>query len=599
MRFRVAAVSGWIAAVAVAVMASVSGPTPVFAQDGDMSWQFSEFNDPENKGALTSRLVYGVPETDNVQVAGVCDGRPSTGVKFSNFTFGTATGNLREGAAADLSFSGGGFSRVLKGAVYGTQAEVGVSGVNLDIEHTDPIWDALLTNEALDYLVPGYGANRLELLDGREKIRGFIEACRDYADAILGKTASAEPEATVIRTGSGISEQEAFNSAKELGTIEAWEAFLTNFPTGFRADLARAYVNRLATSGGGNQAPPRAVGNAAPPAPATPPHAVPRPVVAQPLPTLNLGPGYESWQTGNRTLAMSNGRSGYTASVHANGVELITFCLNYNQSGGVGYALGAIVKKSPRGQYPDYIARINQGLAAAPTYANSTLKQIQMSFSNGASVTLASANPALIGDELAVGTIGQGFAQESPDLENILSQQSMTIAAPPFAATFQLTGSRGAVCDVMNRCGASVPGCRGSSAVTPAAASNTGGSSCSGGQYYSKSAGGCRCPSSKPEWDGSRCVARQQLQCGQNYTLSNGKCVLIQNCGKNAYRSPEGDCYCKANYEMRNGRCQWKTDKQGFEVAPWKKPGCKSLDNKCKQGNGQACMKYEERCQVN
>ncbi len=581
---------------ALALIMTVAAIAPVFAQDGDMSWQFTEFNDPENKGALTSRLVYGVPETDNVQVAGVCDGRPSTGANFSNFTFGTATGSLKDGAAVDLSFSGGGFSRVLKGAVYGTQAEVGVSGVNLDIEHTDPIWDALLTNEALDYLIPGYRANRLELLNGREKIRSFIEACRDYADAILGKRAAAEPTPPAIKTGSGISEQEAFNSAKELGTIEAWEAFLTNFPSGFRADLARAYVNRLATSGGraASPTPPRTVNNAPPRAA---PSTAPRPAVAQPLPTLNLGPGFESWQTGNRTLAMSNGRSGYTASVHANGVELITFCLNYNQTGGVGYALGAIVKKSPRGQYPNYIERINQGLAAAPTYANSTLKQIQMSFSNGANVSLASANPALIGDELAVGMIGQGFAQESPDLENILSQQSMTIAAPPFAATFQLTGSRGAICEVMNRCGASVPGCRGKPAITPAASS--GGTSCSGGQYFSRSAGACRCPSSKPDWDGSRCVARQQLQCGKNYRLSKGKCVLIQNCGKNAYRSPEGDCYCKSNYEMRGGKCRWKTDKQGFEVAPWKKSGCKGLERKCNQGNGQACMKYEERCQVN
>ncbi len=37
----------------------------------------------------------------------------------------------------------------------------------------------------------------------------------------------------------------AFNSAKELGTVEAWDAFLSNYPTGFHADLARAYVKKL------------------------------------------------------------------------------------------------------------------------------------------------------------------------------------------------------------------------------------------------------------------------------------------------------------------------------------------------------------------
>ena len=42
-----------------------------------------------------------------------------------------------------------------------------------------------------------------------------------------------------------VSTKEAFEAAKELGTIEAWEAFLASFPDGFYADLARAYVKSL------------------------------------------------------------------------------------------------------------------------------------------------------------------------------------------------------------------------------------------------------------------------------------------------------------------------------------------------------------------
>lgn len=40
-------------------------------------------------------------------------------------------------------------------------------------------------------------------------------------------------------------EKQAFAAAKELGTLEAWEAFLNNYPSGFHADLARAYVKKL------------------------------------------------------------------------------------------------------------------------------------------------------------------------------------------------------------------------------------------------------------------------------------------------------------------------------------------------------------------
>lgn len=41
-------------------------------------------------------------------------------------------------------------------------------------------------------------------------------------------------------------EKDAFDDAKALGTVEAWDAFLSNYPSGFHADLARAYVKKLA-----------------------------------------------------------------------------------------------------------------------------------------------------------------------------------------------------------------------------------------------------------------------------------------------------------------------------------------------------------------
>ncbi len=40
-------------------------------------------------------------------------------------------------------------------------------------------------------------------------------------------------------------EKDAFEAAKALGTVEAWDAFLSNYATGFHADLARAYVKKL------------------------------------------------------------------------------------------------------------------------------------------------------------------------------------------------------------------------------------------------------------------------------------------------------------------------------------------------------------------
>ncbi len=41
------------------------------------------------------------------------------------------------------------------------------------------------------------------------------------------------------------SEKHAFEAAKELGTVDVWNAFLASYATGFHADLARAYLKKL------------------------------------------------------------------------------------------------------------------------------------------------------------------------------------------------------------------------------------------------------------------------------------------------------------------------------------------------------------------
>jgi hypothetical protein len=57
------------------------------------------------------------------------------------------------------------------------------------------------------------------------------------------------------------SEKEAFEAAKSLGTVDAWEAFLKSYSSGFHADLARAYIKKL-----GEAAPAPAPAAAPPPA---------------------------------------------------------------------------------------------------------------------------------------------------------------------------------------------------------------------------------------------------------------------------------------------------------------------------------------------
>jgi uncharacterized caspase-like protein len=81
------------------------------------------------------------------------------------------------------------------------------------------------------------------------------------------------PAPSPLSQGSALSEREAFDAAKEVGTEAAWEAFLRRFPSGFYADMALAARDKLA----------RATGPAttAEPAPAAPAPVAPEP----PLPS--------------------------------------------------------------------------------------------------------------------------------------------------------------------------------------------------------------------------------------------------------------------------------------------------------------------------
>jgi hypothetical protein len=62
-------VVGLVAILATQVLPLLS--TSAIAASDDMKWQFSEANDPDNKGRMTARLIYGVPETDAIQASGV------------------------------------------------------------------------------------------------------------------------------------------------------------------------------------------------------------------------------------------------------------------------------------------------------------------------------------------------------------------------------------------------------------------------------------------------------------------------------------------------------------------------------------------------
>ncbi len=55
----------------------------------------------------------------------------------------------------------------------------------------------------------------------------------------------SHPLAGAAWAADAVPAKEAFEAAKELGTVEAWNAFLQSYPSGFHADIARAYLKKL------------------------------------------------------------------------------------------------------------------------------------------------------------------------------------------------------------------------------------------------------------------------------------------------------------------------------------------------------------------
>lgn len=66
------------------------------------------------------------------------------------------------------------------------------------------------------------------------------------AEAPSAIAAPEPPAKKAARADPQLSAKEAFKAAKDLGTADAWNAFLASYPNGFEADLARAYLKKLA-----------------------------------------------------------------------------------------------------------------------------------------------------------------------------------------------------------------------------------------------------------------------------------------------------------------------------------------------------------------
>jgi hypothetical protein len=401
------------------------------------------------------------------------------------------TGDLKNGNQTRLRFFGGGKEYEFSGRALVPSGGEGFQGVEVVLPHTDPLWDAFNANASLRYQIPGYQSQNLPLAAGNNAISNYLTIC---------KTLAASDSSGGTSNSEGTGAKDAFSAARELNTVEGYQAFISAFPTGFYADLAKAHLKKL-QSGTANS--PAILPNEATQQPAQQPTSTP------PLTTYTVGPDNTPWY---KTTYNGNPNA---AGVLSGGLELIAYCTPSRE-------VGIAVRSFANGQYPQFRERVQQGLQRDRT--------ADLKFQGeGSFRAMFHSND---GNEL---NMSYPVATSNGVVRSLMSGGTLLLSRPPFAAIFQLQGSRSAICESLNGCGAFPPECGSQGSVASDKPTKTE-----------------RCSSRSVYVEGRGCVLKKfsgssdsKKGCGQGDIRVEGKCMS---------RS-EAVGYCGPGYRVRDGKC--------------------------------------------
>lgn len=545
--------------------------SPALAQQAPSVWETSTGADASAPGRTVARLSYGTPPA-TPQFLALC-AQPAPGTRAATVVFGADIGALAPGQPAELRVSGGGTEATLRGTAHAarTPTEPAV-GVTVPLDTRDPVFAALAERDLLYYQVPGRAPATLDLRGGRETIRRFVETCRALEAGIAAPVAQQAPPPIVAApvpvpapgvpgapAANDAAEREAFAAAERIGTPAAWQAFLQHFPSGFRADLARA-AQQQAAGGGGAPA-------GAPPAGA-PPVAAPVPLAASPpaqgaaAPPIPLPP-LEA--TGLDVTRVRTAQSDFEVVAARRWEERA--------------AAGARFTFEERARTPETVTLNDpaRGLTVVFDLPGRTVNLIA-----------AGAPPQKIADILA--------ATAGPVPPPRAAPAAVPVPVPvPSQQRVQQPPPRREAAPPRERDRPRTVGCE---------------------EGYRYVDGRCRriragerpqgCPPGTrpiPETDACEPIRQRTTGCEEGYRFVDGRCRRIRS-----YEEPQGcppgtrpvpetdDCApIRQNVQPR----PWPTDRNGFEVEPWRKPGCGQWKRECDAGRNASCARYESTCQVN
>jgi hypothetical protein len=165
--------------------------------------------EPGTQPGTPTLLQHAVPQTDDRDFRADC----TTQSGFARITFQQAPAGLLEGMPQAVRITAGEFDSVYNAFGSSSANEAGISLPEVNIEMTDPLWEAMIKQSALSIAVEGLPAHDVSLKGSANPVRLFVATC-------------AQPQQIVSDDayGSGAEEANSDLSCAEAGRVRSVEA---------------------------------------------------------------------------------------------------------------------------------------------------------------------------------------------------------------------------------------------------------------------------------------------------------------------------------------------------------------------------------------
>ncbi len=168
-----------------AIAPSPQGTNQAAAAANGFVWQFAKTQD----GPPGASLVYGLPETDAVQLFATCrQDRPNVTI-----ILGSDVASAAAGSALQLNIRGQSFQKQYRASAEVPASGEGLTGFIFDVALNDPLWNAFAAESSVSYGLKQL-RDRLPLAGSSLPLSKFISSCSSLATGVVATAPSAAPK---------------------------------------------------------------------------------------------------------------------------------------------------------------------------------------------------------------------------------------------------------------------------------------------------------------------------------------------------------------------------------------------------------------------